>query len=311
MNEPIVVLCGGVGGARAALALSENLPSEQLTFVVNTGDDFCHLGLEIWPDWDTVVYHLTGLHDQERGWGRAREGSRAMEEFRRLGAPDWFHLGDRDLALHVYRHALLREGRSCSEVAHSLTSALGLASRVLPVTEGSLSTRLVLADGREMEFQEWFVAQGGRPAVSAVVNPGSRGLPIAQGVREAIEGAGLVVMAPSNPYLSLGPMLGHPEIADLLCKQNCKKVAVSPLIGGRAVKGPLDALIETLSPFRGQEAIAHYWSGRVDALLLPPEECQDAKAASHLRLLPCPTLLKSGDHRASFAEGLIKQVRDL
>jgi LPPG:FO 2-phospho-L-lactate transferase len=297
------MLCGGVGGARAALALYENFPQDSLTFLVNTGDDFTHLGLEIWPDWDTVIYHLTGLEDSSRGWGRADEGLRAMEEFRRFGAPDWFHLGDRDLALHVYRSWAIRQGWSRAKLADALADRLKLSCRVLPLTERGMETRLRLRDGREMEFQDWFVKQQGGPEVQAVLNQRPEQKAITDGVKEALKSADFMVMAPSNPYLSLGPMLGHPELGTVIRNLTIPKLAVSPLVGGKAIKGPLDRLIASLSSFQGQTAIAHFWSSWVDGLLLPAGEI-DAVENPPLRLFAGPTMLNSSESRRAFCDGL-------
>jgi LPPG:FO 2-phospho-L-lactate transferase len=296
----IVMLCGGVGGARAALALYENFTSHSLTFVVNSGDDFSHLGLEVWPDWDTVFYHLGGLHDTQRGWGRADEGTRAMDEFQRFGGPDWFHLGDRDLALHVYRSWLLGEGWSRGRLADHLTQRVELSCRVLPVTDCSLQTRLHLADGRTMEFQPWFVQEQGRPTVRQIeADSTARVLPE---VLNSLMAADLVVMAPSNPYLSLGPMLALPELAGVLNKLNIPKLAISPLVGGKAIKGPLDRLIASLSDFEGQQAIAEYWAPWVDGLVLPEDEA--ALLDTPIKLLGGPTMLTSATQRSAFCEAL-------
>lgn len=297
------MMCGGVGGARAALALYENLPHHSLTFLVNTGDDFTHLGLEIWPDWDTVVYHLAELQDPNRGWGRADEGTRAMEEFERFGAADWFHLGDRDLALHVYRSWAVRQGWNRQRLAERLTEKLGLRCRVLPLTESGMDTRLLLQDGVEMEFQDWFVKEQGVPEVQAVLNHRPEENKLTGGVIESLSAADFLVMAPSNPYLSLGPMLSHPELACVIQELGIPKLAVSPLIGGKAVKGPLDRLIGSLSAHSGQSAIAHYWSSWVDGLLLPSDEISDLEGVD-LKLFGGPTMLKSKPDRQAFCAAL-------
>ena len=299
------MLCGGVGGARAALALYENFPQHSLTFLVNTGDDFTHLGLEIWPDWDTVLYHLAGIEETSRGWGRADEGLRAMEEFQRFGAPDWFHLGYRDLALHVYRSWALRQGWSRARLSDALAQRFALTCRLLPLTEQGMDTRLQLGDGRTMEFQDWFVKEQGVPEVTAVLNEQPDRKALTEGVVEALNTADFLVMAPSNPYLSLGPMLCHPELGTVIRNLDMPKLAVSPLVGGKAIKGPLDRLIASLSPFEGQSAIADYWSGWVDGLLLPSDEIETVENPP-LRLFGGPTMLKSSDDRQAFCHGLEK-----
>lgn len=306
----LVLLCGGVGGARAALALYENFPRDRLTFIVNTGDDFRHMGLQIWPDWDTVCYHLAEVADRSRGWGRADEGTRVMSELKRFGAPTWFHLGDRDVALHLHRTWRLQEGASSSEVAGELTRQFGIASTLLPVTDQSLRTKLRLKDGRLVDFQDWFVGEKCGPEVEAVVNEGAGDLALAEGVEQAIADCTHLIFAPSNPYLSLNTMLGHPRFAEAVRQSPSLKLAVSPLIEGKALKGPLDSLIQSLSSFQGQEAIAQFWMGWVDGLLLPAEEVSHIRSTK-LQLLAAPTLLKQKDDRKNFAGSLFHHLRRL
>lgn len=294
------MLCGGVGGARAALALYENLPPDSLTFVVNSGDDFEHLGLRIWPDWDTVVYHLADLQDSERGWGRRDEGIRAMEEFQRFGADDWFHLGDRDLALHVYRTSELQE-KSGAQVAQAIRQALGIGSEVLPATRDSLRTRLILEDGQPMDFQEWFVQHRCGPRVHSVEQAGLSHATLTPGVEEALANCELLLYAPSNPYLSLQPMLRVPKLAKLLRELKCPRWAISPLIGGRALKGPLDQLIESLSEHEGQAMVLDFYRDWADRVLMPAAEVP----ASHPRAVGCHTLLKDAANRKKFVGELM------
>jgi LPPG:FO 2-phospho-L-lactate transferase len=297
----ICMLCGGVGGARAALALSEHLPAEELTFLVNTGDDFRHLGLDIWPDWDTVVYTLSGTVDSRRGWGRNDEGVRCMEELARFKAPDWFHLGDRDLALHVYRTWALAEGRASHEVAACIASSLGVKAKVLRLTESTLATEFVLADGERMDFQTWFVRHQGKPQVLRV-ECGEASL--TPGVEEAVAGCDLLLIAPSNPFLSIFPMLGVAPMAQAVRAYRGPVWAISPLVGGKAVKGPLDALIRQLSPSRGQQAIVDAYTGWAQRLLLPADE-HAGLCPGPIGLLACRTWLGDPQQRADFVEDLL------
>ena len=305
----IVMLCGGVGGARGALALYENLPAEQLRFIVNTGDDFRHLGLEIWPDWDTVLYHLAGVHEANRGWGRADEGGRVMEELKKFGSPTWFHLGDRDLALHLHRTWRLQEGDKTHEVCQGICEGLGVQSALLPLTQGSLNTKLRTEDGRTLDFQDWFVGEQAGPKVTEVLNVDASKLNLTTGVLEALYNSDYLVMAPSNPYLSLNTMFGHQDFAKALKSLTIPKLAVSPLVGGKAIKGPLDKLIETLSPHQGQQAMVHFWSRWVDGIFVPPEEVDDI-TDSTIKILPSPTMLKTRADRKLFAETVCHQLKN-
>lgn len=295
----IVMLCGGVGGARGALALAENLPPEKLTFVVNTGDDFTHLGLPIWPDWDTVVYHLAGLQDTSRGWGRADEGVKAMEEFRRLGVPHWFHLGDRDLALHVARGWMLKQ-RSANEVARSLRERLGVRCSVLRASVESLATEVILDNGESMAFQDWFVGQRCEPRVAQVRQAKLSEATVEPAVLEALTACELLLYAPSNPYLSIQPMLRLTKLAAVLEGLSCPRWAVSPLIGGRALKGPLDSLIETLASNPGQQAILDFYRPWADQVLMPPDELPQSDETA----VGSPTLLSNKTGRRAFVDRL-------
>jgi LPPG:FO 2-phospho-L-lactate transferase len=299
----IGMLCGGVGGARAALALCENLPADSLTFLVNTGDDFRHLGLEIWPDWDTVVYTLGGLIETDRGWGRQDEGTKAMEEFSRLQAPDWFHLGDRDLALHVFRTWALEQGCPAHQVAAQIADRLGVKARVLRLTQSSLATEFVLKDGQRMDFQTWFVRHQGKPAVAQVKS--GDGEAVTPGVLETIASSDLLLIAPSNPYLSILPMLGVPPVAEAVKSRQGPTWAVSPLLGGKAVKGPLDALLSELSPHaRGQQAIVGVYSGWAQNLFLPADEMDGLNSADVVPR-PCRTWLNTPQRRADFVADIM------
>lgn len=301
----ICMLCGGVGGARAALALLENLPAEDLCFVVNTGDDFQHLGLEIWPDWDTVVYTLAGLGDPARGWGRADEGTRLMEELSRLQGPDWFHLGDRDVALHLYRTWALGLGRPPAQVAAHIADQFGVRARVLRLTDRSLDTQLVLANGKTMDFQSWFVRQQGKPAVARVESGDGGSVPAE--VLAAIRQSDLLLLAPSNPFLSILPMLGVEAVARAVKARSGPTWAVSPLIDGKAVKGPLDSLLARLCQSQGQQAVIDLYRGWIQRFLLPVDELDGLSGPP---LQACQTRLGTPEQRTGFARDLLAAWRE-
>jgi LPPG:FO 2-phospho-L-lactate transferase len=252
----VVALSGGVGGARFLEGLLRALPAEALTCVVNTGDDFSHLGLTICPDLDTVMYTLAGVGDEVRGWGLTGETFLAMEMVRRYGGPDWFALGDRDLATHLIRSEALRAGASLSSVTARLCTALGIGARVLPMAEEPCRTLIdTVADGT-LPFQEWFVARRAQPAVRAVRFDGRP--PPAPGVLAAIDAAELVLIGPSNPYVSIDPILALDGVRAALARRPV--VAVSPIVGGRAVKGPLGTMIPQLTgaPATAAAIARHY-----------------------------------------------------
>jgi LPPG:FO 2-phospho-L-lactate transferase len=256
----VVALSGGVGGARFLDGLARALAPDALTCVVNTGDDFTHLGLTICPDLDTVMYTLSGLGDEGRGWGLAGETFSAMEMVRRVGGPGWFALGDRDLGTHLVRSEALRAGEPLSSVTARLCAALGVGVRVLPMAEAPCRTLIeTVADG-VLPFQEWFVARRAAPAVRAVRFDGRP--PPAAGVLEALDAAELVLIGPSNPYVSIDPILALDGVRSALSRSLV--VAVSPIVGGRAVKGPLGSMIPELT---GQAATAGAIARHYGALL--------------------------------------------
>ena len=253
----VVALSGGVGGARLLDGLQAALPPGALTALVNTGDDFEHWGLYISPDVDTVVYTLAGLAHEARGWGLADETFHALGMVSRLGGEDWFQLGDRDLAMHLVRTRALAAGVSLSEITATLAARLGVATRVLPMADAPCRTILVTDEG-ELSFQDWLVRRRAAATVRGVRFVGSP--PPSPGVLAAIAEAELVVIGPSNPYVSIDPILSLPGVRAALAERPV--VAVSPIVAGRAVKGPLGEMIPSLAGRAASAAaiVAHYGS---------------------------------------------------
>lgn len=282
MTGHILALSGGVGGAKLAAGLAAVLPPERLTIVVNTGDDFEHLGLTVCPDVDSVVYALAGLNDTARGWGVADETWQAMAMLRRLGEADWFNLGDRDLAMHIARSWRLRAGDTLSDVTARLTRELGIAHAVAPMSDGPVRTQVETAEGW-LDFQRYFVAEQCRPVARAIRFAGVEAARPSPAFRAALERADLaaVVLCPSNPFLSVDPILALPGVRAMLAAVSAPIVAVSPLVDGRAIKGPLAKLLAELSRPCDNAAIATHYAGLVDHLLI--DEC-DAADAPALRV---------------------------
>jgi len=248
----VVVLAGGVGAARLLSGLVQVVDQRRLSVVVNTGDDTVLHGLAISPDLDTITYTLAGAVNPETGWGLAGETWAAMEALGRYGDRGWFRLGDRDLATHLHRTGRLAEGASLSEVTAEITRAWGLELRLLPMSDDPVRTRLVLADGRDVEFQEYFVRLAHSvPVVSVRFDGSARARPTPL-VLDALEQADVIVVAPSNPVVSIGPILSLEPIAACLARRRGQVVAVSPIVAGAALKGPADRLLVEL----GEEASA-------------------------------------------------------
>ena len=227
-------------------ALTLVMPAEELVAVVNTGDDLELYGLSISPDLDTVLYTLAGAINEETGWGLVEESFSTLGALARYGVPTWFGLGDKDLATHIYRSMRLREGAPLSRVTAEIARAWGVVSTVLPMTDQRVRTKLTLADGDEIDFQEYFVRRGHAVAVRSVRFEGAEEALLAPGVLEALETAELIVVAPSNPIVSIGPILALPGVREALGARRASVVAVSPIIGGRALKGPADRLLGEL-----------------------------------------------------------------
>ncbi|WP_125776305.1 2-phospho-L-lactate transferase [Antribacter gilvus] len=264
----VTLLAGGVGGARLAHGLDLALDSDDdLTVVVNVGDDTELHGLAISPDIDTVVYTLAGLNDEERGWGLRGETYATLEAMSRLGEDTWFTLGDRDLATHVVRTARLRRGEPLSSVTAGIAASLGVRPRVLPVTDDPLVTLVDTPSGR-LGFQEYFVGRQHADAVLGLTFDGADDARPAPGVLPALTDAGLVVLAPSNPFLSIHPQLAVPGVREALVATHARRVGVSPIVGGQAIKGPAAQILETLGHEVSALGVARLYTGLVDVMCI-------------------------------------------
>ncbi len=271
----VVCLSGGVGGAKLARGLHDVLGPGELTVIGNVGDDVCVLGLHVSPDLDSVLYALAGLNDEERGWGRTDETWQALESAAAWGGESWFRLGDRDLGLHLVRTQALRAGEPLSRVTERLAEAVGLATRLVPATDDPLRTNVVTPAGT-FPFQEWFVARGHRDEVDGVSCTGAEAARPAPGSLEALDAADAIVIAPSNPYVSIGPILAVKPIREALERRSVLCVAVSPLIGGRAVKGPLDRMLSRMSGGTTPAHLSDRYTGLIDALVIDEADAAEA-----------------------------------
>jgi LPPG:FO 2-phospho-L-lactate transferase len=305
----IAVLAGGVGGARFVQALTEVVPPSDVTVIANVGDDLEVHGLHVSPDLDTLLYSLASLGDEERGWGRADETWNARETIERLGGETWFQLGDRDLGLHLVRTEALRRGEPLSGVTERIARAVGLELALLPATDDRLRTRIRTPVG-EFEFQEWFVARGHADRVDEVVYDGAAEATPAPGVLEALEAAELIAIAPSNPFVSIGPILAVDEIRAAVERRRERVVAVSPLIGGRAVKGPAEAMFQSLAGGTGADQVTDCYKGLVGALVIDEADADDAAAVAErgVRPLVTRTLMSEPEARQALVETVLGLV---
>jgi len=299
----VVLLAGGLGGSRFARALTEALAPRDVTVVGNVGDDLEVSGLHVSPDLDTILYTLAGVLDEERGWGRADETWNARGAATRLGGEAWFQLGDLDLGLHLMRTEALRRGEALSAVTARLTDAFGVEATLLPATDDRLRTWVATPAG-EFSFQEWFVRRQHRDEVDGVRFEGAEEAAAAPGVLDALEAADLIAIAPSNPFLSIGPILAVAEIRDALEKRTVPAVAVSPLIGGRTVRGPADRMLARLAGGTGPAQVASCYKGLIDALVIDEADAEQADEAP-VRTIVTTTFMRDADARRRLAEAVL------
>jgi LPPG:FO 2-phospho-L-lactate transferase len=300
----VAALAGGVGGAKLAHGLATVLPPENLTIIVNTADDFDHLGLHICPDLDTVVYTLAGVADRRTGWGRDRETWNFLETTGELGGPTWFRLGDRDLALHVWRSQSLRWGIPLSAVTVDVCRALGVRPTVLPMTDDDVRT-MVQTDQGEMAFQEYFVHRACEPAVRGFRFFGVDAARPGPGVLPAIEAADLVVICPSNPWVSIDPILALSGVRQSVAAR--PTVAVSPLIGGKAVKGPAAKMAAELGIEATPASVAAHYKGVIAGLVYDraDPDAGGLLAAEGIRSIRTDTVMRSDGDRRRLADDVL------
>lgn len=307
----VVALCGGVGGAKLALGLYRVLAPGQLTVIVNTGDDFEHLGFSISPDLDTVLYTLGAIADQERGWGCAEETWNFMAALGRLGGETWFQLGDRDLAMHISRTQWLRGGGKLSEFAGEMTETLGIHARVSPMSDDALRTVVETGEG-DLPFQHYFVRRRCEPAVKGIRFENATQAKLAPGVLELLLQPALraTVICPSNPYLSIDPILAVPGIRDALANSRSPVIAVSPIIGGQAVKGPTAKIMRELGVAVNTLAVAAHYRGLIDGLVVDLADAADQSAAA-IPILATPTMMKTLADRERLAADVLSFAEQL
>jgi LPPG:FO 2-phospho-L-lactate transferase len=263
----IVALAGGIGAARFLEGLVRVIPQEKITIIGNVGDDIEIYGLHVSPDLDIVAYTLAGLVDPNKGWGFRGDTFHCQEILCKYGYETWFHIGDRDMATHLYRTQQLRGGSSLSKVTHDLVRSLGLRVKLLPATDDQLTT-YVTSRGRRMHFQEYMVKRGTKPRIDRVIFQGAKSTEPADGVLESITRAKGVLVCPSNPIVSIGAILAVPKIRAALQRAKTKVVAVSPIIGGKTVKGPADKLMKSLGVEPSAFGVAECYGDFLDTIII-------------------------------------------
>ncbi|HEY6483341.1 MAG TPA: 2-phospho-L-lactate transferase [Steroidobacteraceae bacterium] len=308
MSGHVVALCGGVGGAKLAHGLARALAPQELSILVNTGDDFRHLGLSIAPDLDSVMYALAGLSDPARGWGRRDETWTCMAALRGLGAESWFQLGDADLAVHVERSWRLAAGATLTEVTAQLCQALGIRVRILPMSDDRVSTR-VRTDEGWLDFQDYFVRRQCRPVVREVMFAGAELARAQPQALQALQRADLrgVIICPSNPFVSIEPILAVPAIRPALQRCRAPVIAVTPIIGGKAVKGPAAKMMTELGICVSGAAVAQRYADIIDAFVIDATD-PVPQAPAGVRFLSAPTLMRSDADQLALAETVLRML---
>ncbi len=311
MSRHVVALSGGVGGAKLAQGLTQVLAPDELSIVVNTGDDFKHLGLHIAPDLDSVMYALSGLADPIRGWGRRDETWTFMQALKGLGGESWFQLGDGDLALHVERSWRLAQGATLSEVTAHLCRALGLAARILPMSDDPVRTR-VLTDEGWLDFQDYFVHRQCRPVVREFQFIGAETARAQTEALAALQRRDLraIVICPSNPFVSVEPILAVPGIRAALQESGAPVIAVTPIIGGKAIKGPAAKMMAELGLDVSGASVARRYAGLIDGFVVDQTDSLPEPEAG-VTFFRAATLMNTAEDRVRLAQAVLLAADEL
>lgn len=308
----ITALCGGVGGSKLALGLYRTVPPDELTLIVNTADDLEFCGLHVSPDLDTVIYTLAGLSRQDVGWGIEGDTFEALGMLRRYGVPDWFQVGDRDLATDLYRTNELRQGRALTDITADIAQRLGVKARVLPMTDAPVATRLQAGE-EWIDFQDYFVRRRHQDPVQAIRYDGITSAAAAGGVIEAIESAEVIVLVNSNPALSIFPILATPGVNDAVVAASAPCVAVSPMVGHDSVSGPAGVLMSLLGQEATATGVAAAYLGVIDGVVIDGQDAAQAPGIEALgpRVLVTDIIMRTLEDRERLATETVSFARDL
>ncbi len=302
----IVVLVGGVGGAKLALGLVRILPPESLTVIVNTGDDFWHYGLRICPDLDTIMYTLSDLVNRDNGWGVVDDSRNMLDMMQRYGEEPWFGLGDRDLATHLLRTRLLREGYLLTGITKKLTTALGVKHRVLPMTDAPVETMVDTVEYGELDFQTYFVRYRWQPTVKALRFDDCENAAMTISVQEALASADVILIAPSNPWLSIAPILSIPGMRETIVGRDVPRVAITPIIGGRAIKGPTAKLMSELGYEVNAQTVAEYYGDLIDSFVYDEQDI--GLEIKEIRTIAMNTIMNTESDKSALAQNVLNWI---
>jgi LPPG:FO 2-phospho-L-lactate transferase len=306
----ITALAGGIGASKLLLGLASVMPPEELTIIANTGDDIELFGLRICPDVDTVTYTLAGVINEETGWGLTGDSFECLRWLGRYDEATWFNLGDRDLATHIFRTNQLRSGRSLSEVTDLVRRSLGVRSTILPMTDSYAPTRVATDEG-EMHLQEYFVRRGCQPRVLGINSDNTASAAPASGVVNAIMEASAVVICPSNPFISIGPILAVPGVRDAIRKTPATVIAITPIIGGKAVKGPTAEMLRDLGHEVSATGVARMYEDLLDIFILDETDSPSAAGiqAIGVQAIAANTRMNTLDDKQALARRVLEVLR--
>jgi LPPG:FO 2-phospho-L-lactate transferase len=312
MKQKILALCGGVGGAKLAYGLSQIITPEEIVFLVNTGDDFIHLDLYISPDLDTVMYTLAGVNDPNKGWGVKEETWNALGSLKKYGLDTWFQLGDKDLATHIRRTQLLKKGLKLSEVTRNLSSQLGLKHNILPMSESPVQT-MIQTDQGKLSFQEYFVKHKCDPKIEKIKFLRSEVAEIPTSLEEQIKDDKFtgVIICPSNPYLSVDPILSINKIRTFLLETKIPILAVSPIIDNDSIKGPTAKIMDEMKIKPSVNAIAAHYSELINILVIDQKDKDNQANISSIDYLVDSIYMKNNEDKVSLAKVCLEELRKL
>ncbi len=306
MALKVVCLVGGVGGAKLAHGLAQILEPGQLTIIVNTGDDFWHYGLRICTDLDTVMYTLCGLADPVNGWGIAGDTDNTLQALRRYGQDTWFRLADQDIATHLLRTQALKEGQRLTDITQKLAAQLGIVHRLLPMTDSPVATMVDTVEHGELEFQTYFVRMRWQPTMKGLRVAGAEAAQMSVEVRDAIARADVILFGPSNPWLSIMPILSVPGLKDALLARQVPRVAITPIIQGAAVKGPASKLMRELGYKQSATSVVQYYQSVVNGFVYDKRDTE--LLVADVRSIQMDTLMQTYEDRAILARRVLDWI---
>lgn len=305
-EKNIVVFVGGVGGAKLALGLQQIIAPENLTIIVNTGDDFWHYGLRICPDIDTVLYTLSGRVNREFGWGVADDSTITLDTLRTLGESPWFLLGDKDLATHLLRSHMLREGHTLTEIVQHLATEMAIKPKILPMTDAEVPTMVHTKVHGILEFQEYFVKHRWQPIVTSLEYRNMASATLSDDVQTALHNADVILFGPSNPWLSIAPILEIPAMRATLLSLNIPRIAVTPIVEGKAIKGPAAKLMAELGYQVSARSVAEYYGDAITAYIY--DERDNSFESYQKPTVALNTIMKTDDDKAQLASAILDWV---